>query len=266
MAEPNASLNDSGQKQKKDFWDKADIVIKGVIGGFTVIAAVLVAVIGGNIQQAITNQTGKLQESIATQSTGKDYLSIALGILEQKDLSEELKQNRGLRQWAVDLLQHYSPNKLDPNTAKELVDGKATLPTVSIKDVGPVNATVPSSAKANPSLSLSIGRSDDNSVEASMGSLGLVFIARTDGRILDVLHPEISFINSAVFSPDSRYVVIHNEAQFVIYGLPSLGVEPVPVRPPGGIRSIAFPSNDAIVVTDLNGKQMKYGLTGKEIP
>jgi hypothetical protein len=266
MAEPNSPQNDSGQKPKKDFWDKADIVIKGVIGGFTVIAAVLVAVLGGNIQQAITNQTGKLQESIATQSTGKDYLSIALGILEQKDLPEDLKKNKGLRKWAVNLLQHYSQEKLDNDTANELIDGETNLPKTSIKDLGPVNATVQSSAKANPSLNLSIGRSNDNSVEASMGSFGLVFISRIDGRILDVLHPEISFINSAVFSPDNRYVVIHNEAQFVIYGLPSLGVEPVPVKPGGGIRSIAFPSNDAFVVTDLNGKQTKYGLTGKEIP
>jgi len=96
MATPNRTPNDSGRKSltanvwqtrralskgsdkpNKDFWDKADVVIKGVC---TVIAAILVAVIGGCIQQAVTSQTGKLQESIATQNTGKDYLSLALGI------------------------------------------------------------------------------------------------------------------------------------------------------------------------------------------
>jgi hypothetical protein len=126
MATPHKPPNDSGRKSltahvwqtrravskgsdkpKKDVWDKADIVIKGVLGVFTVIAAILVAVIGGNIQQAVTSQTGKIQESIATENTGKDYLLIVLGILEQKDLPEEMKKNKGLRKWAVDLKAYF---------------------------------------------------------------------------------------------------------------------------------------------------------------
>jgi hypothetical protein len=48
---------------------------------------------GGRIQKTITNQTVKTQESIATQNTGKDYVQIALRILEQKDLREDMKKN-----------------------------------------------------------------------------------------------------------------------------------------------------------------------------
>ncbi len=160
MAIPNHTPHDSGRKSlaahvwqtrravskgndkpKKDFWDKAEVVIKGVIGGFTVIAAVLVAVIGGKIQQAVTSQTGKIQESIAsqtgkiqesiaTQNTGKDYMHIALGILERKDLPEDMQKNIGLRKWAVGLLKYYSPVTLDDNTADKLLSGEVEISVV----------------------------------------------------------------------------------------------------------------------------------------
>jgi hypothetical protein len=38
-----------------------------------------------------------------------------------------------------------------------------------------------------------------------------------------------------------------------------------PVSPHSGIAAIEFFGNDIIVVTDPNGKQAKYDLTGKEI-
>jgi hypothetical protein len=71
-----------------------------------------VAIIGSQVQRVVTEQ-----------STGQDYISIVLGILEQKDLPEEMKKNEGLRRWAVDLLNHYSVEKLDSETANELITG-----------------------------------------------------------------------------------------------------------------------------------------------
>jgi hypothetical protein len=83
---------------------------------------------GGRIQKTITNQTVKTQESIATQNTGKDYVQIALRILEQKDLREDMKKNIGLRKWAVSLLKYYSPVTLDDSTADKLINGDVEIP------------------------------------------------------------------------------------------------------------------------------------------
>ena len=58
----------------KDNWDKADIISKALIGLFAAIGAILITVIGGNIQQTVSTQTGKIQEAIAIENTGKDYL------------------------------------------------------------------------------------------------------------------------------------------------------------------------------------------------
>jgi hypothetical protein len=87
---------------KKDFWDKADIVGKFAIalltGGAAVVIPIAVATIGNQVQKVIS-----------AQNTGKDYITIALGILERKDLPEDMQKNEGLREWAVGLLRYYSP-------------------------------------------------------------------------------------------------------------------------------------------------------------
>jgi hypothetical protein len=104
---------------RKDGWDKADIIARWLIAIAAGSISVLVAIIGGNIQQAVTSQTGKIQQSIAEQNTGKDYMQMAFGILEKKDLTEDMQKNKGLRKWAVDLLQYYSPVKLGKTTADQ---------------------------------------------------------------------------------------------------------------------------------------------------
>jgi hypothetical protein len=104
------------KEAKKDFWDKLDIFLKGLAA---VVIPLVLAYIGWIVQSAIT-----------TQNTGKDYIGISLGILEQKDLTEDLKKNEGLRKWAVGLLKYYSPVTLDEKTAAELISGSATIPAV----------------------------------------------------------------------------------------------------------------------------------------
>ncbi len=142
MATPNNTPNDSGRKSltahvwqtrrsvskgsdkpKKDGWDKADIIGKFLIAFCTAIAAIViplvVAYIGGQVQRVVT-----------AQNTGKDYMQIALNILEKKDLTQDMQKNIGLRQWAVGLLRHYSPVTLDDNTADKLVRGQVEIPLV----------------------------------------------------------------------------------------------------------------------------------------
>jgi hypothetical protein len=107
-------------KPPKDFWDKLDIFGKVFIALVAAAATVVVANIGGQVQKVVT-----------TQSTGKDFVQIALGILEKKDLTEEMQKNPGLRKWAVGLLNHYSDVALDDDTAKKLIGGEP-LPKVDL--------------------------------------------------------------------------------------------------------------------------------------
>jgi hypothetical protein len=267
MATPNSRPNDSGhktliasawearkatKKSKKDFWDKADIVAKGAIGLFTALVAIVVAVIGW-----------KLQESIATQSTGKDYLSIALGILEQKDLPEDLKKNKGLRKWAVNLLQHYSQEKLDVDTANQLIDGETILPNVVAP--GRVSTAEQSEATAKGEVRAIMAQSADGKLKAEVSISGQVYITTSGGVLLQALPERLPFLNGAAFSPDDKYLVTYDSDKFaVVNTFGDLSVNQGEHR--GGIQSVAFSGNDVIIVSDPNGKQTKYDLTGKQIP
>jgi hypothetical protein len=106
---PSGSRRGRVSKPTKDFWDKLDIFGKVFIVLVAAAATVVVANIGGQVQKVVT-----------TQSTGKDFVQIALGILEKKDLTEEMQKNPGLRKWAVGLLNHYSDVALDDDTAKKV--------------------------------------------------------------------------------------------------------------------------------------------------
>src|SRR5258708_12342893 len=140
MATPNKTPNDSGRKSliahvwqirravskgsekpRKDIWDKIDIIAKAVIAGLTVVAAIVIPLVVANIG-------GQVQQVVTTQNTGKDYMQIALNILEKKDLPQDMQKNVGLRKWAVDLLKYYSPVKLDDATTYKLINGETEIP------------------------------------------------------------------------------------------------------------------------------------------
>jgi hypothetical protein len=221
-------------------------------GLFTALVAIVVAVIGW-----------KLQESIATQSTGKDYLSIALGILEQKDLPEDLKKNKGLRKWAVNLLQHYSSEKLDNDTAKELIDGETNLPKVLAP--GGVSATEQSEATAKGEIAAILGQSPDGKLKAEVTISGNVGVFTRNGVLVRDFPSGLPFLNGAAFSPDDRYLVAYDSEHFSVVTLTGNVSIATPMHS-GGIQSVAFSGNDAIVVTDPNGKETRYDLSGKQIP
>jgi hypothetical protein len=115
---PKAETAKKDEKPKKDAWDKADILLKALI-------TFAVALIGWRIEIAVS-----------TQNTGKDYMQIALNILEKKDLTADMQKNKGLRKWAVDLLQYYSPEKLDQPTAIQLAKGEVEIPLVDFNAPG----------------------------------------------------------------------------------------------------------------------------------
>ena len=243
MAKPNSPPGDSGHK--KDIWDKADIVAKGVIGS---IVAIVVAVIGGRIQESIANQT-----------TGKDYLAIALGILEQKDLPEQLKKSEGLRTWAVNLLQHYSSEKLDKATVDELIKGDTNLPKLTLTETPWAVAT------ATAQFPVTTTQTKDGGRELSLYNSGLIYVTDKKAHTAWTVESGIPLAHSAILSPDDRYVLVHDEKRFSICEL-SGGGRAVLVKPPSGITWIAFIDPDTIVLSDANGKETKYDLTGKELP
>ena len=246
MTKPNRPPGEPDQK--KDFWDKTDIVAKGIIGALTAIVAIVVAIIGGRIQESIANQT-----------TGKDYLAIALGILEQKDLPEQLKKSEGLRTWAVNLLQHYSPENLDKATVDELIKGDTNLPKLTMTE------TTSAIATANGQFPVTTTQTKDGLRELSLYNSGSIYI--TDQRtheLVALIKSGIPLANSAILSPDDQYVLVHDTERFSICGLN--GGPTVLVKPPSGISWIAFVGSDRVVMADAKGKQTKYDLAGKEVP
>lgn len=247
MAIPNNTPNDSKgtDKPKKDGWDKADIVGKFLI-------ALVVAFIGWQVQSVVT-----------TQNTGKDYMQIALNILEKRDLTQNMQKNIGLRKWAVDLLQHYSPVKLDDPTKDKLINGEVEIPFANrnSRDFGApgppfvFNAIAPhgqgfASVNADGVLDLSTRSNNKVTVYTELKSPKGLFYPREDGA----------------------HLIVYNNQTFMIFYLsedyPSPG-KSVPfkeVSPPNGISNIHFSDDRTmIIVTATDNKEIHYDLDGKEI-
>ena len=74
----------------------------------------IIAIIGYGIQQQISNNSIK-----------KDYVAISVNILSDKKTSSK----KGLRSWAVELLNNSSPVKMSPDVSKKLINGELNLST-----------------------------------------------------------------------------------------------------------------------------------------
>ena len=72
-------------KPKKDLWDKLDIIGKVFIAFIAAVAAVVIPVVVAKIG-------GQVQGTVTAQNTAKDYIQIALGILEKKDMPVEMQK------------------------------------------------------------------------------------------------------------------------------------------------------------------------------
>jgi hypothetical protein len=87
-----------------------------------------------------------IQRQLQDQSIRRDYVQLALTILQNPDTSKVPPE---IREWAVDLLNENSPTKLNPQAIKNLKSGSVTLPSFSF---------VPSSA-LTPALKQTLERS-----------------------------------------------------------------------------------------------------------
>jgi len=190
-----------------------------------------------------------------------------------------MKQNKGLRKWAVNLLQHYSPEQLDKDTATELVEGKTNIPKLKFwTDSTDWYENMIGSGKGEAFFSLiysSIGKSEDATLEASSNRFGVVRVNDWQKKTSQAFATNVDSPIGAVFSSDDRYMVVYNQTPFsicplglqlpnekiAILAVYSSGI----VKPSSGISSIRFASNDVIAVTDPNGKETKFDLKGNEI-
>jgi hypothetical protein len=68
------------------------------------------------LQESLARQSTELQRAMTQQSIGKDYVGIAVSILERpKD-----EEHNALRDWAVNLLVRYSPEPFSPKAKEQL--------------------------------------------------------------------------------------------------------------------------------------------------
>jgi len=73
----------SNHREVKGRWERLTPFLTALAA---IVIPIVVAIIGWQVQKVVTSQ-----------STGKDYIGIALGILEKKDLPAEMGSNLGLR-------------------------------------------------------------------------------------------------------------------------------------------------------------------------
>jgi hypothetical protein len=81
---------------------------------FSLVAIPIILAIGGWV----------VQQRLAESASQQEFVKMAINILNAKPDKETLF----LRDWAVDLLNAYSPVKLNPKAAKALRSGEALLP------------------------------------------------------------------------------------------------------------------------------------------
>ena len=234
------------EKPRKDWWDKADIIAKALV-------AVVIALVGWWIQNIVT-----------TQNTGKDYIGIALGILERKDLPEDLQKNTGLRRWAVRLLDHYSPERLDDKTAHELISGQTRIPLAR----DPL--TPPTEAEMHASATFSVIEfNKDKSLRVSINGVGVVEIIDTitfasRGAGTDITSPE-----GVVFAPDNHHFAVYNKVTLNIFDVDMAKnyerQSQVSADPASGVQSVTFTDDNLVLVKGPDGKETKYTLRGLKI-
>lgn len=246
---PDMADSQKDETPRKDWWDKADIVGKWVV-------ALVIALAGWWIQNVLT-----------AQSTGKDYIAISLVILERKDLPADMQKNKGLREWAVKLLNNYSSAKLDDTTMRDLTEGETRIPIA--QGLPPRQPTI---AELQAASSYSILRmSNDKSMRVSVNGQGEVktIQAATGGG--GGFSSNITLPQGLVISPDNHHFAVYNDRLIgvwdVAFGINSTRTEQTAefTIHPSVIASVSFTNDNFILVTDTDGKQTKYTLTGSPV-
>jgi hypothetical protein len=280
MAIPNNTPNDSGRKSlaahawqtrravskgndkpKKDLWDIIDIIAKAVIAGLTVVAAIVIPIVVANI-------AAQVQRVVTAQNTGKDYMQIALNILENKDVTQDMQKNVGLRKWAVGLLKYYSPVSLDEPTTDKLINGEVEIPLVN--DNSQESAWGP----PDPSSAFQTALPHNHGF-ASLNTDGVLRVRTSFARY--TAQTGIKSPKGLCFIPEgntnSELLVVFNNQTFALYftqldtarGRRRV-IPPIQVSPPNGICQLMCNSYDLyIIVKGADNKEIHYDLDGNEI-
>lgn len=133
-----------------------------------------------------------IQDSVSRQATGKDYVNLALSILQKKPQNEE---ERRITNWAVDLINSNSPVKFDVETTQLLKAGTVNLGAR-------LSAVVAAQSGSGFAVSL------DSKLMASGNSGGIITLFdRTTGHMLSRVNAHEGAIYALAFAPDGRRLV-----------------------------------------------------------
>jgi WD40 repeat protein len=150
-----------------NFWAKAESISKVL----SAIAIPIVIAVGG----------WWIQNSITKQSISKDYVTLAIGILEKS--KSEIDQS--LRDWAVDLLAEYAPSKFPAETISRLRAGSISL----------------GARKASGRVAIT---PDGQSVAVGGRDGGIRIVDLRTGKTLKRLLGHTAAITALAFTPDGR--------------------------------------------------------------
>jgi len=154
-------------------WDKLESSSKII----SAIAIPIVIAIGG----------WWIQNSITRQSISKDYVALAISVLEKP--KAEIDQS--LRDWAVDLLNEYAPSKFPADTISRLKSGSISL--------GALTAVLASKASSRIAIA-----PDAHSIAVGGRDMAISIFDLRTAQPLKTLLGHTDSITSLAFTPDGR--------------------------------------------------------------
>ena len=167
MAIPDPSKLNS---PAKGFWERVETPAKVV----SMVALPVVVAIGGWF----------IQKSVMQQSVSKDYVALAISIIERPPADTD----SSLKDWAVDLLDSYTPLKFPSDLVARLKTGSLDLSSIG--------------ALSNQS-SGGLAISSDNNYAAVGWNDGSITITDTEsGKASAIINASKDTITSVAFSPD----------------------------------------------------------------
>lgn len=140
-----------------------------------------------------------IQNSVSHQSISKDYVTLAISILEKSDV----ERDAGLREWAVDLLNDNSPTRFSPAIAADLKSGVLNLQQA-------IGAAVSSSASGGVAVS------PTRRQIAAITERGVV-IYNLGAHVPPRLLSSLGRVNSVIYSADGQWLISGNASGVIDY-------------------------------------------------
>jgi hypothetical protein len=182
----SGSAADTDDKQNpKDSLDKLESVSRVIAA----IAIPAVIALGG----------WAIQNSVSRQSISKDYVTLAISILEKSDV----ERDSGLREWAVDLLNDNSPTRFSPAIAADLKSGALSFQQA-------IGAAVSSGAAGGVAVA------PTRRQFAAITERGVV-IYNLGARLATRLLPSLGRVRSLIYSAEGQWLISGNSAGVIDY-------------------------------------------------